>query len=79
MPEVKKSPLALFISNQVKKRRLEKGWSQAVLAVKLEVSDAFIGQTELPHYRTKYNLEHLYKLAIIFHCKVQDFLPEEVL
>jgi len=77
MPELRKSKLDLYVSEQVKRKRLAVGMSQAILAVKLNVSDAFIGQAEQPNHKTKYNLSHLNKIAQIFKCKIQDFLPEE--
>jgi len=72
-----KSELDLFIVNKVKELRLEKNISQAVLAIKLEVSDAFIGQIENPKHRAKYNVAHLNKLAQIFNCSPKDFLPDK--
>ena len=77
MRENHKSELDLFIVNKVKELRLEKNISQAVLAIKLEVSDAFIGQIENPKHRAKYNIAHLNKLAQIFDCSPKDFLPDK--
>lgn len=76
MPEVKKSNLQLYIVARVKQMRTEHDMSLAVLGVKLEVSDSFIGAVENPFHRAKYNLEHLNKLAKIFKCSPKDFLPE---
>jgi len=72
-----KSELDLYIINKVKELRNSNGMSQAVLAIKLEVSDAFIGQIENPKHRAKYNLAHINKLAQIFNCSPKDFLPEK--
>jgi len=72
-----KSELDLYIINKVKELRLERNISQAVLAIKLEVSDAFIGQIENPKHRAKYNIAHLNKLAQIFGCSPKDFLPDK--
>lgn len=74
-----KSELDLYIVNKVKQLRLENNMSQAVLAIKLEVSDAFIGQIENPKHRAKYNIAHINKLAKIFECSPRDFLPEKPL
>lgn len=74
-----KSELDLYIINKVKQLRLDTGMSQAVLAIKLEVSDAFIGAIENPKHRAKYNLSHINKLAQIFNCSPKDFLPEKPL
>ncbi|MFI4954553.1 MAG: helix-turn-helix domain-containing protein [Gammaproteobacteria bacterium] len=75
--EVNKTELDLYIINVVKKLRLEINMPQAVLAIKLGVSDAFIGQIENPKHRAKYNLAHINKLAQIFNCSPKDFLPEK--
>ena len=72
-----KSELDLYIINKVKELRLHNNISQAVLAIKLEVSDAFIGAIENPKHRAKYNIAHLNKLAQIFDCSPRDFLPEK--
>ncbi|WCT14436.1 helix-turn-helix domain-containing protein [Mucilaginibacter jinjuensis] len=71
-----KSEIDLYIINKVKAYRAENNMSQAVLAIKLEVSDAFIGQIENPRQRAKYNIAHLNKLAQIFNCSPKDFMPE---
>lgn len=76
MQEVKKTDLDLYIINKVKELRLKHNVSQAVLAIKLDVSDAFIGQIENPKHRAKYNLAHINKLAQIFKCSPKDFLPD---
>jgi len=77
LQENSKSELDLYIVNKVKEMRIRHNISQAVLAIKLEVSDAFIGQIENPKHRAKYNLAHLNKLAQIFECSPKDFIPEK--
>lgn len=77
--ETSKTELDLYIINKVKELRNKVGMSQAILAVKLEVSDAFIGQIENPKHRAKYNVAHINKLAQIFNCSPRDFLPEKPL
>jgi len=72
-----KTELDLYIINKVKQLRLDTGMSQAVLAIKLEVSDAFIGAIENPKHKAKYNVNHINKLAQIFECSPKDFLPEK--
>lgn len=79
MSETKKSALDLYIIERVKQMRQNNNMSQAVLAIKLDVSDSFIGAIENPHHRAKYNTEHINKLAVIFHCSPRDFLPENPL
>ncbi|TWR30674.1 helix-turn-helix transcriptional regulator [Mucilaginibacter pallidiroseus] len=72
-----KSEIDLFVIDTVKKLRLENKMSQAVLSIKLNVSDAFIGQIENPKNRSKYSIEQLNKLAAIFNCSPKDFLPNK--
>jgi transcriptional regulator with XRE-family HTH domain len=70
-----KTKIELFVLNKVKEKRLEIGLSQAELSHQLEMSTGFIGMAESPKYTTKYSLEQLNKLAIIFKCAPADFLP----
>jgi len=72
-----RTSLDLYIMNKVRELRISKGYSQAVLAVMMDVSDAFIGQVENVKGNKKYNLSHLNKLAQIFKCSPRDFLPEQ--
>jgi transcriptional regulator with XRE-family HTH domain len=72
-----KSDIDLYVIATIKRLRTERKISQAALAVKLEVSDAFVGQIESPRGKSKYNLEQLNKLAQIFECSPRDFLPEK--
>jgi len=72
-----KSEIDLYIIGKVKELRIEFKYSQAVLAVKLGVSDAFIGQIENPKNPCKYSTEQINKLAQIFNCSPKDFLPEK--
>lgn len=53
--------------------------SQSELATRLEVFNGFIGQVESSKYPTKYNLNHLNQIAMIFNCSVKDFMPESPL
>jgi len=72
-----KSEIDLYIIAKVKQLRLDYKYSQAVLAIKLGVSDAFIGQIENPKHYSKYSIVQLNKLAKIFNCSPKDFLPEK--
>jgi ribosome-binding protein aMBF1 (putative translation factor) len=68
-----------YVVDTVKKKRLEKGWSQKELAYELEKSLGFIGDVENPKERAKYNLNHINDLAKLFKCSPKDFLPEKPL
>ena len=71
-----KTLLDTYVINKVKEKRVEKGFSQSDLAVKLSVSSGFIGKVESFQTTAKYNLNHLNKLACIFNCSPKDFLPD---
>ena len=70
-----KTLIDTYVINKVKEKRVEKGFSQSDLAVKLSVSTGFIGKVESFQTTAKYNLNHLNKLALIFGCSPKDFLP----
>jgi transcriptional regulator with XRE-family HTH domain len=74
-----KSDIEAFVISKVKEKREQRKLSQSELAVELNVSNGFIGQAESSNSPTKYNLNHLNKLAIIFNCSIKDFLPENPL
>jgi transcriptional regulator with XRE-family HTH domain len=74
-----KSDIEAFVINKVKEKREQAKLSQSELAVKLDVSNGFIGQAESSKSPSKYNLNHLNSLAIIFKCSVKDFMPDEPL
>jgi transcriptional regulator with XRE-family HTH domain len=71
-----KTDIEAYVINKVKEKREDLNMSQSELATELNVSNGFIGQAESSKSPTKYNLNHLNKLAIIFKCSVKDFLPD---
>lgn len=77
MPQILKSELDQYIAGKVKAIRLQNKMTQAVLSIKLGVSNTFIGQCEVPTHKSHYNLHHLNKLAQIFDCSPKDFLPDK--
>lgn len=72
-----KSDIEAYVINKVKEKREGLNLSQSELAVRLNVSNGFIGQAESSKSPTKYNLNHLNQLAVIFDCSVKDFIPEK--
>lgn len=72
-----KSDIETFVINKVREKREDAKLSQSELAVRLDVSNGFIGQAESSKHPTKYNLNHLNKLALIFECSVKDFIPDQ--
>jgi len=75
----KKSKFEIAVIDEVKKVRLAKGYTQDDLAMFLNVSRGFIGQIESPNSESKYNLDHLNKLAIEMECSPKDFMPSKAI
>ncbi|MGI8468944.1 MAG: helix-turn-helix domain-containing protein [Pyrinomonadaceae bacterium] len=74
-----KTSIEQFVIEKVKQFRIESNVSQADLAYKLGVSAGFIGKVESRKFSSKYNLNHLNKLAEIFNRSPKDFLPDNKL
>jgi len=72
-----KTDIEAYVIDKVKEKRVEHNLTQSELAVRLNVSNGFIGQAESSNSPTKYNLNHLNQLAIIFNCSVKDFIPDK--
>ena len=79
MKNSKKSNIEIFVINKVKEKRIEFGYSQAELAYRMNLSPGFIGMVESKKYQTKYNINHINILSMIFNCSPQDFLPTNYL
>lgn len=60
----------------VKKKRGEKGVSQAKIAKALNVTSGYIGQIEIKSNSSMYKYDQLNKIAILLNCSPQDFIPE---
>lgn len=71
-----KSDIELFVISKARALREKANLSQSELAFRLNVSNGFIGQVESPRSGSKYSLDHINQLAIIFDCSPKDFLPE---
>lgn len=69
--------IEIFVIDRVREFRVKAGFSQSDLAYELGVSYGFIGKIESQNFRSKYNLNHINKLAEIFNCSPKDFLPEK--
>jgi transcriptional regulator with XRE-family HTH domain len=63
----------------MRKKRVEKGWSQQELADYMNISKGFLGGIENPNRRARLNLFHINELAKVFECSPKDFLPLEPL
>ena len=71
-----RSKVEEYAIQKVKEKRNQVEMSQAELSYRLGFSTGFVGQAESSKYSTKYNLNHLNKLAQIFECSISDFLPK---
>ena len=62
------------IGKNVKKKRLEKGYSQLDLALEIDIkSVAFYSNCENVRYNKHFNLEHLYKLSKVLNTDICEF------
>ena len=62
------------IGENVKKKRVEKGYSQLDLALEIGIkSVAFYSNCENLKYNKHFNLEHLYKLSKILNVDICEF------
>lgn len=76
---VKLRPVALFILNQVKFKRLIKGLSVTDLSIYLGVSEAYINAIESRTNTSQYTYKDLIKIIEILDCNITDFYPPEQL
>ena len=76
MTKNSKTKIEQFVIDKIKEIRIQKGYSQEDVAEFLDASRGFIGQVESPNHRSKYNFNHINKLAIAFKCSPKDFLPD---
>lgn len=72
-----KTDIEAYVINKVREKREQLNLSQSELAVELNVSNGFIGQAESSNSPTKYNLNHLNALAVVFKCSIKDFMPDQ--
>jgi transcriptional regulator with XRE-family HTH domain len=71
-----KTEMELYAINRAKTLREQANLSQSELAFKLGVSNGFVGQVESMKSASKYNLNHIDKLSVIFNCSPKEFLPD---
>ena len=66
-----------MIGSNVKKIRNERGMTQLQLSQALgHKSVGLVSQSELYLKKQHFNLKHLYQLAYILDCNIEDFLKE---
>ena len=71
-----KTEIELYAINKAKTLREHAKLSQSELAFQLGVSNGFVGQVESMKSASKYNLNHIDKLSVIFNCSPKEFLPD---
>ena len=65
------------IGKNVKKKRIERGFSQLDLALEIDIkSVAFYSNCENVRYDKHFNLTHLYKLSKVLNIDICDFFDE---
>ena len=66
------------IGQNVKKYREKKNYSQLQLAYAIgHKAVGLISQAELYHRKQHFNLEHLYKIAYVLECSVEDLIKQD--
>jgi transcriptional regulator with XRE-family HTH domain len=73
------SEFEIFVIKKVKEFRLQQKLSQADLAEKIDVSSGFIGKVESLKSNSKYNLNHLNKIAKGLNINPKDLFPNTYL
>jgi DNA-binding XRE family transcriptional regulator len=73
----KKTKFESAVVDKVRAMRMKKNFSQDDIAAVIDTSRGFIGQVESPKSASKYNLNHLNKLADAMGCSPRDFIPEK--
>ena len=72
----KKTKFETAVIDKIKQMRIERNLSQDDLAVFLDTTRGFIGQIESPNSASKYNFNHINKLAQAMNCSPKDFFPD---
>jgi len=70
------TPIEQHVVDFVYKIRTEKNLTQEDIGTIIDVKQTFIANVENPKNRSKYNLNHINKLADHFGLSPQNFLPK---
>lgn len=76
MAAQKKTKFELAVVDLIREMRLERRLSQDKIAAYIGTNRSFIGQVESHETDTKYNLNHLNRLAYFLGCSPKDFIPD---
>lgn len=71
------SALDLYVTEEIRKKRVDSGLSQSALSVEMGFSDKLVGNIENPSLPAKYSIRHVNLAAKYFKCNLIDFLPPE--
>lgn len=71
--------IELYIIQQVRELREQRGMTQMELSLRLGKGVGFIGDIEAPSKKAKYNINHLNEIAKVFECSPKDFWPDKSL
>ena len=74
--EIKKTEIELYTINKVRELRESRNVGQKRLSLELKLSESYVGQTEDPYNKAKYNLNHLNEIARFFNVPYSYFFPE---
>jgi len=77
MSKAQKTKFELAVIDRVREIRLKKGFSQSYIASLLGTATSFISGVESPNVASKYNLNHLNRLAKELDCSPQEFIPTQ--
>jgi len=72
----KKTKFEIAVIDKVRALRIQKKFSQEYIAGLLGLTTSFISQIESPNIPSKYNLNHLNRLAYELGCSPKDFMPD---
>lgn len=73
----KKSKFDIAVVDHIREIRIRHGYSQDDFAAFLETTRGFIGQVESPNSSSKYNLNHINRLAFELRWSPKDLMPNE--
>lgn len=76
MKHYAKSKFEIEVIRLVKEMRTKKKFTQIDIANIIGKSRVFISQIENPNHKSKYNLDHLNRIAFHLDCSPADFIPK---
>lgn len=71
--------IELYVIERVRELRIKNKMSQSELSFHLNLASGFVGKVESKNTPSKYNLNHINKIAQIFSISPSDLLPDKPL